>query len=133
MNIPRELLPEADAADMPIGRPHIARALIRLGVVNTMEQAFDRYLGEGKPAYVTLEHLSAEQAVKLLLGASAVPVLAHPIRIGLPSQVLEAFIGFLQGIGLQGLEVYHPSASARDVRALDSLARRNGLLVTGGR
>lgn len=132
ISVPPELLPDEHAAGMPIGRPHVARALIRLGVVNTMEQAFDRYLAEGKPAYVPLKHLSTVEAIGLLLSAGAVPVLAHPIRIGLESQLLEALIISLQSSGLRGMEVFHPSASHGDVHVLQAIARRHGLLVTGG-
>ena len=132
VQIPAQMLPEAETPGMPIGRPHVARALIRMGVVNTMEQAFDRYLAEGKPGYVPLEHLSAAQAVGILRRAGAVPVLAHPARIGLEPQALEALVGFLQEEGLLGVEVYHPSASRRDTRAFEAMARRRGLLVTGG-
>jgi len=132
ISIPDGYVPDAEANRMPIGRPHVARALIRMGVVNTMEQAFDRYLAEGKPAYVPLEHLSTSQAARLLTDAGAVPVLAHPMRIGLEPQALEALVIALQANGLQGVEVFHPSASHGQVRALEAMARRHSLLVTGG-
>ena len=132
IHIPAELLPRENDEGMPIGRPHIARAMMTLGVVNTMEQAFDRYLGEGKPAYVPLRHLSAAEAIALLASANAVPVLAHPMRIGLPAQLLEAMVESLIPAGLKGMEVFHPSASHGDVRVLEAIARRHGLLVTGG-
>lgn len=130
VRIPEASLPQAGG--VPFGRPHIARALVDLGVTHTVEQAFDRYLGEGKPAYVPLYYLAPGEAVALLRQARAVPVLAHPMRLGLPSQHLEALIASLAAGGLQGVEAYHPSASRRDVGALDALARRHGLLVTGG-
>jgi 3',5'-nucleoside bisphosphate phosphatase len=132
IELPPGTLPDGDAAGMPVGRPHVARALVKAGAVQSVEQAFDRYLGEGKPAYVPLTHMTAAQAVGLLLEAGAVPVLAHPARTGLPSQLLEALVQTLQNEGLRGLEVYHPSASRREIRSLDALARRRGLLVTGG-
>jgi len=132
ITVPSEMLPDERFEGLPIGRPHIARALLQLGIVNTMEQAFDRYLAQGKPAYVPLKHLSTVEAIELLLSAGAVPVLAHPMRIGLEFQLLEALIISLQTSGLRGLEVFHPSASHGDVRILQSIARRHGLLVTGG-
>ncbi len=132
IELPPGSLPDADATGTPVGRPHVARALVAAGIVVTVQQAFDRYLGEGKPAYVPLSHMTAVQAVKLLLAAGAVPVLAHPARTGLPSQTLEALVESLQAEGLLGIEVYHPSASRRDLRMLDAMARRRGLLVTGG-
>jgi predicted metal-dependent phosphoesterase TrpH len=132
INLPPDALPGINTPQAPIGRPHVARALIHAGVVNTMEQAFDRYLAEGKPAYVPLVHMMASPAIQLLSAAGAVPVLAHPARMALPPQALEALITSLQAEGLMGLEVYHPSASRRDIRHLEGIARRHGLLVTGG-
>ena len=129
--IPPDWLP-ADSERMPVGRPHVARALVRLGAVNTVQQAFDRYLAEGKPAYVPLAHMTATEAVKRLRLAGAIPALAHPMRAGLEPQALEALVAALQNAGLAGLEVYHPSASRRAIRQLDAMARRRGLLVTGG-
>ena len=132
VRIPPELVPNPETEGMAIGRPHIARALIAMGLANTMEQAFGCYLGEGRPAYVPLSHLSATQAVALLRRCGAVPVLAHPARLHLPSQALDALVSALQDAGLMGIEVYHPSASRGELRTLDAMARRLGLLVTGG-
>ena len=132
IHIPPVFLPDPEAQGLPIGRPHVARALVRMGAVRTMEQAFDRYLGEGRPAYVPLEHMTALQAIALLREAKAVPVLAHPMRIGLNVQMVEALITSFQNDGLQGVEVFHPSCSHQNARALESIARRHGLLVTGG-
>lgn len=130
--IPPELIPKPETEGTAIGRPHIARALIAMGRANTMEQAFGRYLVEGRPAYVPLSHMTASEAVALLRQCGAVPVLAHPARLRLPSQALEALTLSLQAVGLMGVEVYHPSASRGDLRTLDAMARRLGLLVTGG-
>jgi len=132
IRIPPERLPADDAPGRPLGRPHVARALVSMGAVTTVEQAFQRYLTPGKPAYVPLEHLSTQAAVALLVSAGAVPVLAHPMRMNLPPHLLEALIGSLIPLGLMGLEVFHPSASRGDVRMLETMARRLRLLVTGG-
>ena len=132
IEIPASLLPAANASGYAIGRPHIARALIQMGTVHTVDQAFDCYLTAGKAAYVPLEHGSAEQGVEMLRAAGAVPVLAHPVRIGLSQPMLESLIISLQARGLAGIEVYHPSASRRDIRMLEAVANRRGLLVTGG-
>ncbi len=132
VQVPPELIPETRPVGMTIGRPHIARALIHMGLVSTVEQAFGRYLGEGRPAYVPLVHLTATQAVTILRQSGAVPVLAHPARLKLPPQMLEALVEALTGEGLMGVEVYHPSASRGDLRQLLAMARRRGLLITGG-
>ena len=120
VDIPPAYLPDPTIAAMPFGRPHVARALVRMGVVNTVEQAFARFLAEGRTAYVPLQHLSPSQAVTLLRRAGAVPVLAHPMRMGLEPQMLEALLTALQASGLAGLEVYQPSAWRQAVRQLDA-------------
>ncbi len=123
-----QALPDAPSA----GRAHLARALVQAGVVPGIKAAFDRYLNEGRPAYVPRRYLPTGEAVAFLHGLGYVPVLAHPMRSGLSAQALPPLLHEWQGLGLCGLEVYHPSASRRDVRALDALARGMGLLVTGG-
>lgn len=114
------------------GRAHIARALVQLHVVNTISQAFERYLGEGKMAYVAYRHMSSAEGIRLLRSAGAVPVLAHPCRLTAKGQARMMLMEALQNEGLMGIEVFHPSASRKDVRELEAFARRHGLLVTGG-
>jgi len=115
-----------------IGRAHIARELIAMGAVNTMQQAFDRYLIEGRPAYVPRTEQPTAQTVQKLKGMQVLPVLAHPMRMGMEAPAMHAFIHSLIECGLMGLEVYHPSANARAARMLDGIARQEHLLVTGG-
>jgi len=87
-----------------IGRPHVARALVAAGVVETVKEAFDRYLGDGKPAYVGRYRLTAEDAVSLVRGAGGVATLAHP---GV-SKIERGDLARLRGMGFDGVEVYHP-------------------------
>lgn len=115
-----------------VGRAHIARELITLGAVNTVKQAFDRYLAQGRPAYVPRALLPTAQAVEALRAMKVVPVLAHPMRMGLEMPALQALVHSLKGSGLMGVECFHPSASAKAARSLDGLARQENLLVTGG-
>lgn len=114
------------------GRAHMARELIALGMVSTMQQAFDRYLGPGKPGYVSMERLSAADGIRLLRDAGAVPVLAHPVRLRLNDETRIALMEELCSAGLAGVEAWHPSADGRQAMQLDQWARRRGLLVTGG-
>ena len=114
------------------GRAHIARALLDAGVVNTMQQAFDRYLARGKCAYIARKYLSIAEGVRLLTAAGATVVLAHPSRLNPDPQGLRALVEELMQAGLAGLEAYHPSASRQQAPMLDSMARSLGLLVTGG-
>lgn len=114
-----------------IGRPHLARALVAGGYVKTVSEAFDRYLGDGKPAYVPREKMAASYAISLLKSRGAVPVLAHPGLIQWPMERILPLLKAWQEAGLMGLEVYHPS-NRGDYAKWDRLARQQGLLVTGG-
>lgn len=115
-----------------IGRAQIARVLVQEGVVKTMGQAFDRYLGEGKCAYVPRKCPSSLDAIEIIKSAGGVAVLAHPMRLALDDTAIRALIDEMARHGLDGLEVFHPSASRTAVRTLNLYARNKGLLVTGG-
>ena len=119
-------------ANPAVGRPHIARAMAAAGMVSTVRQAFDHYLGNGKCAYVPRRETLTRDAVRQIRALGAVPVLAHPLLTGLEWPALCALIEDLQDCGLMGLEVWHASVSSAQARQLDGLARRLGLLVTGG-
>lgn len=121
---------------IPVGtdcnRPLVARALVRKGYVSSVQEAFELYLGVGKPAYVKRNHISTEQLIKMAKRDGAVPVLAHP---GLIQD--EAFhetdtIQQLKLAGLMGIEAWHPKHSPEQGRYWVEMARRHGLLVTGG-
>lgn len=132
----RKLMPEPalqEGAGNPVlGRMHVARLLIDHDIVQSVDEAFRNYLGVGKPAYLPLKHMSTESAVSLLRSCGAVPVLAHPARIGFLDDQADEALERLAGYGLMGLEVYHPSASGADVKRLYKLAKDHNLLVTGG-
>lgn len=114
-----------------VGRTHLARALIELGVVSTVKQAFERFLSQGRPAYVPRRLPSTAAAVEAFSRMGAVTVLAHPMRMDLETTALHALIASLKECGLQGIEAWHPS-SARHAAQLDAMARSMNLLVTGG-
>ena len=115
-----------------VGRPHVARALLEAGHVSSVKDAFDRYLIPGKPGYVPKEDVKVADAVALINRAGGVAVLAHPMELKMGEMALEALIREWQTQGLAGVEVYHPSAQNNHAADLDRLARREGLLVTGG-
>lgn len=119
-------------ASSSVGRTHLARAIIETGACNTVRQAFDRYLGQGCPAYVPRKLPSTTEAVEKLSRMKVVPVLAHPMRMGLEEAALHAFVHSLKECGLKGLEAYHPSANHSSAKQLEQLARQENLLVTGG-
>ncbi|KKI99252.1 PHP domain-containing protein [Prochlorothrix hollandica] len=112
------------------GRPHLAKALVAAGHVGSINEAFDRFLGEGKPAHVAYEPFSATEGIRLLRSCGAVTVWAHPPLFQGGS--VAAVLPKLLEAGLQGLEVCHPSYGSRDRRQLESLCQRHGLLPSGG-
>lgn len=123
---------EALLSSPSVGRPHIARALVEMGAVNTVKQAFDRYLAQGRPAYVPRRLLPTAEAVETLSRMKVLTVLAHPVRMNLEHEALHALVRSLQACGLRGLEAWHPSASSKAAAQIDRLARECRLLVTGG-
>lgn len=128
------LSPEArEALDRPtVGRAHIARALVKEGAVPTVKHAFERYLGEGCRAYVPRPLMPVGEAVAQLRAMGLVPVLAHPMRMGLEGVALYALARELKARGLMGIEAFHPSAGRRHAQELARMAQSEGMLVTGG-
>ena len=120
------------AGDAQIGRPHIAKALIARGYVKSFDEAFDRLLGKGKPAYVEKEKLSGEEAVDLILKHGGVPVLAHPFTLELAGTALHDFIARLKDCGLKGVEVYYPEHTHAQTRIYRDIAQSLRLIATGG-
>jgi hypothetical protein len=111
----------------PLGRPHVAQALIRAGQVGSWDEAFSRYIGRHAPAYVRRSKLSPHDAVRAILASGGVPVLAHPGLSGhddmIPSLVEE---------GLAGIEAIYPDHSEEQRMRYVGLADRYGLIVTAG-
>jgi predicted metal-dependent phosphoesterase TrpH len=117
----------ANAAGGAVGRPHVARALVDGGWVRDLREAFDRYLGAGRPAFVAKLRLSVGEAIDLVHRAGGLAVMAHPGEDGTRARV-EALVGE----GLDGLEVRHPGHSAEDVARLGALVEHFGLVPSGG-
>jgi predicted metal-dependent phosphoesterase TrpH len=117
----------ARAGDAAIGRPHIARVLIEGGWARDSRDAFDRYLGAGRPAYVAKHRLSVSDAIALVHAGGGLAVLAHPGTDG-RREMLERFVS----LGLDGVEVRHPGHTADDVHRLGALAAFLGLVPSGG-
>ena len=117
----------AEAGTGAIGRPHIARALIAGGWARDSREAFDRYLGFGKPAFVPKHTLGLADAIGLVHAAGGIAVLAHPGGAG-----VRAWLETLTALGLDGVEVRHPGHSAEDIARLGALADHLGLVPSGG-
>lgn len=116
-----------EAAGGAIGRPHVARALVAGGYVRDMREAFDRWLGAAKPAYVDKERLDIADGIKIIHEAGGIAVYAHPGAEGRREKIEP-----LVAAGLDGIEVRHPSHSREDELRLASLAGFFGLVVSGG-
>jgi len=109
------------------GRPHVARAMVERGYVKTVREAFDKYLGGGKPAYVPRAKLTPAEAVRLIRRAGGVPVFAHP---GLAQR--DELIPELVAAGLMGIECYYPEHSAAQTGHYVQTCKDLGLIATGG-
>lgn len=111
----------------PIGRPHIAQALINAGYVASVEEAFGKYVGYGKAAYVSHHKIDPFRAIELIQKAKGIPVLAHP---GLLQK--DEFIPMLVKKGILGIEVYYPLHTNEMVDRYKRYCRKYGLIITGG-
>jgi predicted metal-dependent phosphoesterase TrpH len=116
------------AGDGTIGRPHIARAMLEKHYISTFEEAFEKYIGHGGPAYAERDKMTPAEAVDLILSARGLPVLAHPFTVTTPEDLVKE----LKTAGLIGLEAYYKDASHEDTGNMLLLARRYGLIATGG-
>ena len=117
----------AQSAGGAVGRPHVARALVAGGFVADQREAFDRYLGFGRPAYVAKPKLAAAEAIALIHSAGGIAVWAHPGSDGRRDRVER-----LAGWGLDGLEVRHPGHTPDDQQRIAALASQFGLVESGG-
>ena len=115
------------SGDGSMGRPHLAAALLETGLVKTISEAFDRYIGYGQPAYVPRSKLTPVEAIRMIRACGGVAVLAHP---GLHS--VQAPLEDLIIAGLAGLETHHPGHNRELTNYYERLAKEKGLIATGG-
>lgn len=123
------------AGAAPVGRPHIAQAVVEAGGAADNREVFDRFLADGGPAYVPKHAVDPCRAVELLRGAGGVAVLAHPGLYaersgasGMPTDVVEEMVG----AGLVGIEADHPDHTPVQRDHYRDVARVLGLVVTAG-
>ena len=110
-----------------IGRPHVARAIIEGGWARDQRDAFDRFLGSGRPAFVPKERLLLAEAVQLVHRAGGLAIWAHPAREGSLARTRQ-----LVAAGIDGLEVRHPSHTSEDAARLGAIVEHLGLVASGG-
>jgi predicted metal-dependent phosphoesterase TrpH len=116
-----------------IGRPHFAYTLVHKGYAQNIQDAFDRYLRKGGPAYVEKFKFSPEEAMGFIIKAGGVTVLAHPFTLNrLQQKDLEDVIAKLKAQGLDGIEIFYPEHSEGQVKIYRHLAQKYGLVMSGG-
>lgn len=121
-DVEREATPQAS-----LGRPHVGKALVRKGVVASIEGAFRGYLRRGTPGYVPSTHITPHQAIAAIRESGGVAVLAHPGRLKDYDLIDE-----LAPEGLHGLEVFYPTHEVGQIAHFREKARRLGLVMTAG-
>lgn len=131
VNITIDDVKESCTGDV-ISRAHIAKALVSKGFVGSYTEAFDRYLGDNKCAYVPRETLNYEEGMELITKAGGVPVLAHPLLYKMSDTNLENMMVKLRQKGLKAVEVYYSTHSNSDTQHIMAMANRVGLIYSGG-
>jgi predicted metal-dependent phosphoesterase TrpH len=116
------------AGEGSVGRPHIAQAMLERGYISSLQEAFTKYIGRNGPAYVERKKLNPIEAVKLVINAGGLPVLAHPADI----EPLEPFILELKRAGMVGIEIYYNGYASKTINQLKRLAEKHNLVACGG-
>ncbi|MBI3910798.1 MAG: phosphatase, partial [Armatimonadetes bacterium] len=123
----------AEAGGGQVGRPHMAKALVKQGVVASTQEAFDRYLADNAPCCIPKVKLTPVEAIDLIHLAGGTAVLAHPKYLEFPNIArLEQAIAAWRDAGLDGLECYYSQHSPEETELYLDIARRLDLVVSGG-
>lgn len=126
ISIPPEMLDEI-AGESAIARPHIADALVRVGMAKTYNEAFDKYIGNDCPGYVAKKNLLPVEAISMIHEAGGLAVLAHPALCN-TIRYVDEFVKY----GLDGIEVYHSRHNSAVMRRFTEIAKKYHLLISGG-
>jgi predicted metal-dependent phosphoesterase TrpH len=117
----------AGSARTMLGRPHLARTLVRFGRVASVDEAFDRWIGDRQAAFVPTDLGSPQEAIETILDAGGIPVWAHP-----PGDILWDWLPEFAEMGLQGVEALRAGWSPGKRRRVAKAGRQHGLCITGG-
>lgn len=115
-----------------ITRAHYAKYMLNHGYIKSMQEAFERYVGDHCPYYVPREKVTPAQAVELISKAGGVPILAHPILYRMSEQRLDALTAQLKDCGLMGIEAIYSTYKPCEERQIRALAAKYDLLISGG-
>lgn len=119
-------------ANGTVGRVHIARYLFHMGLVKNQQVAFNKFLAEGKPAFVRKQSFDLEDAVGLIHHAGGKAIVAHPLSLHQSWGNLEEEFKRFKSLGVDGIEVYHSSCTRAQSYRLEQMAKKLSLLITGG-
>lgn len=121
------------AGAQALGRPHIAVALLKKGYITTIKEAFDRFIGFGRAAYVPRKLFSPEEGITLLANEGATVVLAHPcLERNMTAERLDGLLAAFKTWGLAAVEAYHSAHNHKEIRFCVDLADKYGLFLSGG-
>ena len=115
-----------------VTRNHFAEYLIRNGFAASREEAFEKYLAKGKPCYIPMRMLPAREAVRLILRARGIPVVAHPIQYRLSDNGYMQLFTLLRDFGVRGIEAIYPDNTYQEEQKFRSMAKELHMFVTGG-
>lgn len=122
----------AIAGHAPLGRPHVAMAMVQKGYASSVKDAFDRFLGDGKPCCVPRQKMLFSLAVDWIHDCGGLAIIAHPVLIQCERRMLTQTLSALLNAGADGIEAFHSAHSTDDAMELEAFARRKNVLVTGG-
>lgn len=123
---------QSEFPDAVITRAHYAKYMQSHGYVSSLTEAFDRYVGDDSPYFVPRDKVTPVDAVKLILSLGGIPILAHPVLYHISDSGLDTLTAELTEAGLTGLEAVYSTYTASDERRMRTLAKKYGLLVSGG-
>jgi predicted metal-dependent phosphoesterase TrpH len=128
-----DVISEAGPDSQVIARPHFAKALMKAGIVSSVQEAFDRYLASGKPLYQPKQVLTPHDAIAMIHKAGGIAVMAHPGLVPLDEQKLAERVALLTSEDkMDGIEAHYSQHSPEQTRRFLQLARDNDLIVTAG-
>lgn len=127
IHVPLEEVVRLAGSEANVGRPHLARVLLQRGHVRSFADAFDRFIGDGGPAFLPVQLLTPADAIAIIHRANGLAVWAHP-----PQDLVGPVLPVLAHAGLDGVEVYRPRSPATESEALRQVAAAHGLFPTGG-
>ena len=120
------------AGEGTVGRPHIAALLVQRKAVRTRQEAFDKYLGKGRPFYEGRDRLELADAMRVVKEAGGLAVVAHPLSLFVSWGRLATLMDEWKELGIDGIEAFHPTAKIGHCRRVEKMARERGFRVTAG-